>query len=103
MQALRSNTRLPATAPASSTAGFCWAPTQLAKSFGPSTEMRSSIFACCTPQYWAHWPRKTPVRCGSIHVLLGWLGMRSEEHTAEVPTRFDLVCPHLLVQSLCLQ
>jgi hypothetical protein len=77
MQALLSNTRRPASAPSSSTAGFCWERTQAAKSAGPSTETRRSIFACCVPQYCAHWPRKIPVRCGSIHILLGWFGMRS--------------------------
>jgi len=47
-------------------------------SSGPSTETRSSIFACCVPQYWAHWPRKDAMCVADPSTsCLGWFGMRS--------------------------
>ena len=77
MQALLSKTRLPALRLRPERRAVAGARTQAAKSSGLSTETRSSILACCIPQYCAHWPRKIPVRCGSIHILFGWFGIRS--------------------------
>ena len=63
MQAVVSKTRLPAIADSSSTRGLLLRrePTRRSRR-ALSTDTRSSILACCVPQYCAHWPRKMPGR-----------------------------------------
>src|SRR5271169_6006881 len=75
--AVDSKMRRPCATESNSAAGCFWLATHLLKSSRDSTTTRSSILACCTPQYCAHWPTYTPVSCGSIHMLLTRLGMRS--------------------------
>src|ERR1700722_15563921 len=51
--------------------------TQRSNCSGESTYTRRSIFACCVPQYCAHWPTYTPTLCGSIHIVLSRFGIKS--------------------------
>src|ERR1700722_18822987 len=51
--------------------------TQRSNCSGESTYTRRSIFACCVPQYCAHWPTYNPTLCGSIHILLTRFGIKS--------------------------
>src|SRR5215831_16424067 len=77
MHAVVSKTLRPSATVGSAPAGRDCAWIHWSNCWRDSTYTRNSILACCVPQYCAHCPRYNPVFCGSIHMWLTLLGIRS--------------------------